>query len=402
MSTPTSVQNAPPPFSSPDSQPELGLADFIIRSSDKFDFFVHKETLGAASDFFGGMFSVPQAEGAAGADLDSPNRDGIPVLVLDEPKLVLLRVLKLAYRTTPPKPAITLKNLDDIIKIQQVVDKYQFTRVDQMLASAAPSDLMDLLGASDPLRMFVIAMLCGYTQAAQLAMRIAVRRSIDLFTVDFPEMRLLTWPQGKEIEKLCQIYTAFVGVLLKAQTGYKPKEIEPLGLRAVHFRRVMSPSTPGATQNPAVPNPMPPAPMPPQPHMPQGGQVVFVWWQPEGHAATCLAAHTSFQRSKTLSIGADTPLACTILSRPTAWFEDHIKRLARGDLLTWTGRHLPDESPVPALVDMAPEVQQAMRRCRFCAGHVQMHLKLWGEQVAKDLADMDAYLDSNVDRMVAM
>ncbi|KAJ7058395.1 hypothetical protein C8F01DRAFT_1148084 [Mycena amicta] len=401
MSTSSQVtQNAPAPFSSTDSHPDLGPADFILRSSDAFDFFVHKETLAAASDFFNGMFSVPHT--SADSNTDGLARDGLPVLILSETKFVLLKVLKLAYRTTAPNPVITLKSLDYIIAVQQAVDKYQFTTVDQMLSGAAKEDMSNLLGAANPLRMFVIAMFCGYTEAAQAAMRIAARSSLDFLTVDFPEMRMLTWPQGKEIERLCHSYPGFVANLLKLQIGYLPKEVEPLGLRKALFRRVApAPTTNNPVNNP--PNPLNPLN---NPLIPSNNQVVFVWWQPEGHAATCLAAHTSYQRSKLVPIGADTPLACTILSRSVSWFEEHIKRLrVKGpgdeDLLTWMSRHPPEKSPVAALATVGREVQQTINRCRLCAQNAKVHLQWWAELLAKDLADMDGHLDLNVSRMVA-
>ncbi|KAF7291183.1 BTB domain-containing protein [Mycena indigotica] len=396
----SSPATAPAPFSSLDAQPDVGPADFVLRSSDPVDFFVHKQTLAAASDFFSDLLTSPHTSAAA----DSPTRDGLPVLQLTEPKGVLLRVLKLAYRPTLPKPTITLKNIDTLIPVQQALDKYQFTALDSHFSSSAPRDMLELMrvGAANPLpplRMFVVALLCGYVSAAQTALRVVARSGDVGNTEEFPEMGMLTWPQGREIERLVRGFGLALKEVVKVQTGYRPKEVDPIGLIPGHFRWVPTSAAP----NPAPAQNLNPNPGMIQPFMPQAPNqpVVFVWWQPEGHAATCLSSHTSFQKRNLVTIGADTPLACSIFPRPATWFEEHVKALAaKGALLGWMGRHAVDERPTAPLAALGDDVEKVVRRCRLCAQWAPSHLGMWAEAVAGEVDKVDAWLDSNVARMV--
>ncbi|KAJ7612948.1 hypothetical protein DFH06DRAFT_1015060, partial [Mycena polygramma] len=88
-----------PPFSgNHDPGNDSHPPDFILRSSDGYDFHVHRDILKFASDCFDGMFSIP----GGGNDPSAPFRDGKPVLILLQPKWVLYRLFSLAYPAQSP------------------------------------------------------------------------------------------------------------------------------------------------------------------------------------------------------------------------------------------------------------------------------------------------------------
>ncbi|KAJ6561614.1 hypothetical protein B0H19DRAFT_1259281 [Mycena capillaripes] len=162
-SAPTPIQDAPAPFScAPDSYNASHPSDFILRSSDGFDFHVHKDILKFASLCFKGMLAFP-VDNSGRRD---PLRDEKPVLVLPEPKSVLYTLLCLAY------PVMSLhhymlseEDLDDIVAIHQAAHKYQFLH---------------------PCRMFAIARACGFTALARKAALALLRSPADALDVEFP------------------------------------------------------------------------------------------------------------------------------------------------------------------------------------------------------------------------
>ncbi|KAJ7058374.1 hypothetical protein C8F01DRAFT_1148021 [Mycena amicta] len=356
-------RNASSPFPSPTSFPATSPADLILRSSDGVDFFVHKQLLSMLSGFFHGMFTAPYT--SAG---DSLLREGIPVLSVTEPESVLYTVLRIAYPSTSltPYPVLTAENIDDLIHIHRAADKYQFSLVEQVLLVAAKADLSKLL-ASNPVRLFVIAGLCGtaYAVIASEALHSAARDeslSPQLAKLSFPEMRQLTWSQGKEIERLCLCYREFIASTLQLQLGgtnFRFKHIEPLGNRNVHFRRRYT-------------------------------DIVFVWWRPENHAESCLSTHSTFGREK--RIAAKKPYQTWILNVSVLWFQKHVKKLENH--LQFGISSLTTEAPTTDLLDLSPDVQKLINGCKLCSLHAKEHLKDWAEQVGTDVLEINKYLDT--------
>ncbi|THH14647.1 hypothetical protein EW146_g5717 [Bondarzewia mesenterica] len=68
-------------------------ADVILRSSDHTDFRVYKAILAKASPFFRDMFSLPQSE----AESPDSERDGVPVIPVEEETTTLAALLHLCY-----------------------------------------------------------------------------------------------------------------------------------------------------------------------------------------------------------------------------------------------------------------------------------------------------------------
>ncbi|KAJ6518313.1 hypothetical protein C8R47DRAFT_1205369 [Mycena vitilis] len=111
-----SPQDAPAPFSgAPDPESPHRSADFILRSSDVFDFHVHGPP---DSEVTRTSFAIPGGDG----DLTPLWRHGLPVLALPEPKAVLSRLLCLAY----PAESVTYYGL---LNNQELIDAQPRSRL---------------------------------------------------------------------------------------------------------------------------------------------------------------------------------------------------------------------------------------------------------------------------------
>ncbi|KAJ7079917.1 hypothetical protein C8R43DRAFT_1053027 [Mycena crocata] len=139
----SATTDAPAPFSgahSPDD--DMRAADFILRSSDSVDSHVHKDTLRLFSDFFDGMFSLPAGNGGI-LDLQ---KDGKTVLFVPEPAKVLSRLLSFVYPPQSARPytwEITVDDLEVFLAVQKAAEKYQFLRVEKLLAEMLDSFLKE-------------------------------------------------------------------------------------------------------------------------------------------------------------------------------------------------------------------------------------------------------------------
>ncbi|KAJ7058491.1 hypothetical protein C8F01DRAFT_990656, partial [Mycena amicta] len=147
------AKDAPAPFASvgDDSFHTTHPSDFILRSSDGFDFHVHKDILKFASGCFEGMFFV-----STGAHTeDTVLRDGKSVVTLAEPKDVLYQVLCLGYPLkTFPQPQFGEDDLECFVAAYRAAQKYQFTLVEELLKAR-----LGELGLVEkyPLRVFAIS-----------------------------------------------------------------------------------------------------------------------------------------------------------------------------------------------------------------------------------------------------
>ncbi|KAJ7181376.1 hypothetical protein C8R43DRAFT_869538 [Mycena crocata] len=143
----------------------MGAPDFIIRSGDKVDFHVHREYLKLVSVFFRNLLD---AERAAVHELE---RDGKPVVVLEEPHVVLYRLLVLAY---PPQSlehlSLTAQNLDTIWAVHEAANKYLFGRAEELIVDLLNKmlDAPSLVDAQ-PHRIFAIARARGLPELARKA-----------------------------------------------------------------------------------------------------------------------------------------------------------------------------------------------------------------------------------------
>ncbi|KAJ7910974.1 hypothetical protein B0H13DRAFT_1876156 [Mycena leptocephala] len=183
------IQDAPAPFSGvsdPDSNSRP--SDFILRSSDGVDFHVHREILKFSSDFFDDMFAIP---GPGDGDPNGLRRDGKPVLLIPEPEVVLLRLLRLAYPgETVVHYALDQEDLDNFVSVYKAARKYQFFRVQRMLKEMLDkSALLD----SQPHRLFVIARLCDLRELSQKAALSTLKYPLFENIPSFLEMKLLSW-----------------------------------------------------------------------------------------------------------------------------------------------------------------------------------------------------------------
>ncbi|KAF7334718.1 BTB domain-containing protein [Mycena venus] len=81
---PASIQDAPAPFSGViDPENDNLSPDFVLKSNDGVDFYLHREILKYASRCFD-MFAMPTGDNVP-SDFQ---RDGKPVVVLNEPQSV--------------------------------------------------------------------------------------------------------------------------------------------------------------------------------------------------------------------------------------------------------------------------------------------------------------------------
>ncbi|KAJ7870894.1 hypothetical protein B0H13DRAFT_2555855, partial [Mycena leptocephala] len=347
-STPRPIQDAPAPFScTPDSYNASHHPDFILRSSDGFDFHVHKDILKFAPLCFEGMFAFP-ADNSGPKDL---LRDERPVLVqvLPEPKQVLYRLLCLAY------PVMSLHHymlseadLDDIVAIHKAAHKYQFLHVlgvlQQMLDKPA------LINAQ-PCRMFAIARACGFTALARKAALALLRSPTDGLDVEFPEMKLLTWEDAHKARKLHR--SCGVQASEYAQSSVKsPFPVSEVPYIASDFSFTASEVLPAydSDQDPLGPG------VNPETHK------EFVWGVQKGHSETCVdrsgvpssrtffpdEGGTDFWRRKGSSLEFETRVL---------WFKNHITRLAARLLIV----------PTQTTLEIAPSDQAIIDSCLVCS-----------------------------------
>ncbi|KAF7291240.1 BTB domain-containing protein [Mycena indigotica] len=202
--------DAPVPFSSVSSNDTPLFSyppDFVLRSSDGFDFHVHRELLRLTSGCFEGMFVVSRSNAGNSNDVDSDpqqrTEDGKPIVTLTEPKSVLYRLLSLAYPVVSINPLSLTRaqDLDNITAVFQAAEKYQFTHIPRVLEQML--DKPQLI-ALYPYRMFAIARVCNLTALAHKCVLATLNGGAEALNVTFPEMTLLTWDDAHKVNKFHQ------------------------------------------------------------------------------------------------------------------------------------------------------------------------------------------------------
>ncbi|KAJ7197766.1 hypothetical protein GGX14DRAFT_374727 [Mycena pura] len=177
------VENAKHPFS-PTSD-ELNPPDVILRSSDLVDFYSHKAILSFGSPFFKHMFAFPEPMGEAA----NPTKDGLPLVILPEPREALEKLLVLCY----PRfvSSYLFRDLDGVDAAYEAVKKYDISGGRELLEAVLvdPRFLQ-----KDPYRVFAIACHRGLENVAELAaMATLTQPPFDpSIAVSIPELKVIT------------------------------------------------------------------------------------------------------------------------------------------------------------------------------------------------------------------
>ncbi|KAJ3486435.1 hypothetical protein NLI96_g4245 [Meripilus lineatus] len=168
-------------------------ADVILRSSDNIDFRVYKVILSRSSDFFKGMFTLPQSSNqpraqppttptplsppaisrslSGGTDTGSISEyiDGVPVVPVAEPSQVLDHVLQFLY----PMPDPDMSSLDVFCPVLEAATKYDIEHLVEKLRKIWPT-----LAENDPLRSFALAYKSKWQEETSIAARMALEKPI--------------------------------------------------------------------------------------------------------------------------------------------------------------------------------------------------------------------------------
>lgn len=136
---------------------DTGFADIILRTSDKFDFFVHVPILRLASTVFDAMLSIPQPPSATNDTQTSPTR---PIIDLTEDSATMDHLLRYCYPVTDP----IITDLDILDRILTAADKYDIKFV-TTLATQVLHKFVD----TKPLEVYTIACLHGSEDIAKKA-----------------------------------------------------------------------------------------------------------------------------------------------------------------------------------------------------------------------------------------
>ncbi|KAF7290387.1 BTB domain-containing protein [Mycena chlorophos] len=248
-STPTlTPKDAPAPFAptGTDSFAHTRPSDFILRSSDGVDFHVHKESLKFASDVFQDMFAVV-APNSAENDAEQLMRDGKPVLQLDEPQRVIYKLLCFAYPVARSAGQVKLDVNDidpDLVDVFRAAHKYQFVVLEEMLKTTMNEFAgLPSRAIADPYRIFAIGKLLGHRELAKAAILAATGRERPK-TLNFPELRLLSWLDGEQIHRLAAEYKHKMHAALDAAANVsRLGTTQPVWTWRQHSESIMKPST---------------------------------------------------------------------------------------------------------------------------------------------------------------
>ncbi|KAJ7861057.1 hypothetical protein B0H13DRAFT_2568616 [Mycena leptocephala] len=338
MSTsPTPLQDAPAPFSgATDPDHNNHLADFILRSSDGVDFYVHKDILKFVSDCFDGMLAIPQGDGSP-TDL---RRDDKPVLVMPESNAVLYRLLCLAY----PAHAVshyTLQNadLDGIVDVYEAAHKYQFTRVQDLLNQMlSKADLVD----AQPHRVFAIATLCDLPGLVRQAAISVLTSDVGCKPPAFPEMELLTWASAHKLSEFHEKCGLHAEELLTSN-----KRIllaNGFDLDGITFKAHVSDDE---TNKP------------------------FVWWKMEGHSEQC-----GRDCGKRFTFRGE-----SLRENPVQWFQNQINRVASNIRL----RPSAETVQLEGWLTVENPDRDDMKRCPVCSAAWMVDLMRFWRQMGADI-----------------
>lgn len=107
--TTTNPITAPEPFDGRDN------ADIILRSSDQYDFHVHKVVLVLASPFFKQMFSLSQPTDSSSSTPGAAT-EPLPIIPMTEDRDTIDYLLRLCYPVTDPTPPSDVKTVATILE----------------------------------------------------------------------------------------------------------------------------------------------------------------------------------------------------------------------------------------------------------------------------------------------
>lgn len=210
-------------------------ADIILRSSNKVDFFVLKSLLILVSPVLDGILSqslneseakdqelpiTPREDGGTrrflflrfnfsffrrrGATANNTERNGLPIVQLEEHSTTLYNLLLLIYPYSKEPPC----TVDVYLKVGAAAKKYRMDEVEKMLMKTARRDSMDAL-TTEPLRAFALASHFGWMDVMKVAARNTLKFPLgDLKRCD--ELRLLN---GTEYHELVQFRLACQDVM---------------------------------------------------------------------------------------------------------------------------------------------------------------------------------------------
>ncbi|KAJ7197758.1 hypothetical protein GGX14DRAFT_402386 [Mycena pura] len=179
-----SVANAGHPFS-PTSD-EQNPPDLILRSSDLVDFYVHKDMLSFRWTFLKNMLAFPEPRGESA----NPTKDGLPLVILPEPSVVLELLLVLCY----PRFGVgrnLIRELGGLDAAYEAAEKYDISGGKELIEAW----LVDpRLLQTEPYRVFAIACHRGLEHVAKLAaMATLTRPPFDPSVTDsIPEFKAIT------------------------------------------------------------------------------------------------------------------------------------------------------------------------------------------------------------------
>ncbi|KAJ7058396.1 hypothetical protein C8F01DRAFT_1085558 [Mycena amicta] len=344
------IRDAPAPFSSAhDTQVFSYPSDFILRSSDGFDFHVHREMLKLVSDCFEGMFVV--SDPAADSEKDT-RRDGKPVVSLTESKRILYKLLTLAY------PVVSLTHfsltrdadLDNITAIFHTAQKYQFLRIPPILQQML--DKPPLI-AMHPHRMFAIARICGMTALARKAALGTLKAGAEALNVTFPEMKLLTWDDAHKINEFHRVCGVQASNCAKA-------------MGRVYLKSGENANAPNCAINPHTAK-------------------EYVWWTEKGHSYECSSSTSTLrsnsEKKKRYSFFSRGP---ELLEPRAMWFRNHLQRVQERLLVV----------PTDVMVALAEEDKKMIVSCRICAKQAESDLGSLQCVLAEAIGDVHGRLAS--------
>lgn len=155
------ITDAPPPFDDED-------ADVIVRTCDGVDFRVFKLILKLASPVFKDMFKMPQPA----PDDDDEQRDGLPIVRVEEQSSVFGALLRFCYPQVDDPP---IGALDEIVGILRAALKYDLDVIARRMKQLL---LQPKFLESDPVRIYAIACHLKLREHAEFAARYSLRTPI--------------------------------------------------------------------------------------------------------------------------------------------------------------------------------------------------------------------------------
>jgi hypothetical protein len=138
-------------------------ADIIVRSSDRFNFRVHKSVLAMSSPFFKDLLSLPQPP-------DGETVVGLPVVALPEDAGLLKSLISLLYPISPVIP----DSYQKVFALLAVCQKYEMESVQSVIRSAIYHGKFPAPVQAESFRAYAIASGLGLVPEAEDAARLTL------------------------------------------------------------------------------------------------------------------------------------------------------------------------------------------------------------------------------------